>query len=302
MPSADAPSPRALEFERAAPPLPIEMRPIPAGKATLGSTAGEARAARDECVAESGEANCPVDVFDREAPVTITPVGSFQLAAHEVTNAELFAWLGQRSPVRVTKDDGGVEWIADDRGPLAAIAGPEATASGIALAGGHLAVRPGFGDRPAVWVSHVGAGRFCADAGMRLPSATEWEWAARGPDRRRFPWGNAFFVCRRAVVARDAKLPCSEEGAGPASIVDPMQDRTPEGVDGLGGNVAEWVADAAPSGWQQSGRACGAVGCFVVKGGDWASLPWTARAAAARIAPADFGSGAIGWRCARDRT
>jgi toxoflavin biosynthesis protein ToxD len=114
---------------------------------------------------------------------------------------------------------------------------------------------PGREDHPVVLVSHADAEAFAAwlsdETGhrWRLPTALEWEKAARGPDGLRFPWGAAWDPAR--LNSHDAgpfdTLPVGSfpEGASPYGLLD------------AAGQVFEWTASRAGQ------------NRFLVKGGSW---------------------------------
>jgi formylglycine-generating enzyme required for sulfatase activity len=50
---------------------------------------------------------------------------------------------------------------------------------------------PAYDSYPAIAVNWWSAYAFARFEGKRLPTSLEWEAAARGPDGRLFPWGDA---------------------------------------------------------------------------------------------------------------
>jgi len=99
---------------------------------------------------------------------------------------------------------------------------------------------------PAVEVAWDEAMAFCkylsaldgSGATYRLPTEAEWEFAARGPLGRVYPWGNA------APGPRHANLLGRADGFERLAPVGSFPDgATPEGVHDMIGNAAEWCLD-----------------------------------------------------------
>jgi serine/threonine-protein kinase len=82
---------------------------------------------------------------------------------------------------------------------------------------------------PVVWVSYFDALAYCEWAGLTLPTEWLWEKAARGPDGRPFPWGDAFPFPLANVRSRST---CAV-GSFPRT-------RTAYGCEDMVGNVSEW--------------------------------------------------------------
>lgn len=156
---------------------------------------------------------------------------------------------------------------------------------------------PGAGDdHPVVYVTSLEAMKFCQwlekqdGRKYRLPTEAEWEYAARGTDGRKYPWGNnddrgdlanfadasTSFSWRHPVL-NDGYAESSPVGAFPAGA-------SFFGVEEMAGNVWEWCLEFLQplSGRPKRNPRGATVGSQrVCRGGSWksrfASLRTTAR-------------------------
>lgn len=164
------------------------------------------------------------DGEERELP-------AFYVDRHEVTNERFAGFVAETGHVTTAERLGNANLIVDGRwtnheglswrhprGPQSSLAGRER--------------------EPVVYVSWDDAEAFARWCGKELPTAEQWQKAARGTDGRLYPWGNEW-----------DEQACANAGTspqGPAPVGSYPKDRSPWGAFDLCGNVGEWTRTLAP--------------------------------------------------------
>lgn len=153
--------------------------------------------------------------------------------------------------------------------------------------------RPERRSHPVNCVSWTQAKAYCAWAAKRLPTEQEWEYAARAPDSRRYPWGAAIpsvQLCWQRAE-RDGSA-----GLGTCACGEAQGDVSALGVKDLAGNVREWTNDSY---CPYSRPGCDST-TKVIRGGAWADEdPLGVRAALRNGKPLEYASDTVGFRCVR---
>jgi len=87
---------------------------------------------------------------------------------------------------------------------------------------------------PVVWVTWYDALAFCEWAKVRLPSDAEWEKAARGTDKRLYPWGNQLPTPELANYDNTVR--------DTTAVMYYPKGQSPYGVYDMAGNTWEWIS------------------------------------------------------------
>jgi sulfatase modifying factor 1 len=258
----------------------IELIPIPFGLCDLDDAPGDplewppekhnlARGVTSELV----EAFCV-----SRAPITIEQYASFVKQEQYKTRAEIDGYGYCHD---------GARWRYTNAASWRLPAGP-------------LGVRDGLERQPVAHITVRDAEAFCAWASrasgrkVRLPTEAEWVRAARGHERRRFPWGDALPDPERCNFGNPfgRPSPVGAHGAAGASAF---------GCDDMAGNVFEWTASAyTQRGSPRPTTAPDPVAPRVTKGGAFCFGPAQARCAARGRVDPGWSTAFIGFRVVVD--
>jgi formylglycine-generating enzyme required for sulfatase activity len=212
------------------------------------------------------------DAQPNEQPLTPVSLSGFYIAQHPITNAQYERF----DPTHKTKRMDGAD-----------------------------------GDHPVVYVTSFEAVKFCEWLSQkdgrtyRLPTEAEWEFAARGTDGRKYPWGNKsgrgefanFADASTAFAWRDPQI---NDGYPVTSPVGAF----PRGasffaIEDMAGNVWEWCLDffqplAGSPKQNPRGPASGMKRMY--RGGSWKSRYTNLRATARASNAPNYSCNDIGFR------
>jgi formylglycine-generating enzyme required for sulfatase activity len=255
---------------------------VPTGEFHMGSDTDEAETALDLCkeyIGDLGAGICQRASFRNEQPAHVVTLDGFWIDRTEVTNGQY----------RQCVQAGGCV------PPVKSSSHTRDSYYGDSL----------FNDYPVIWVRWDQADDYCAWAGRRLPTETEWEYAARGPEGLLFPWGDSF----DGTVVNYCDVDC--DGVNDETVDDGYPDTAPVGSFPTGvswcgaldmaGNVREWVADwygDYPSQRQVNPTGPSSGDSHIPRGGSWYDMPDDVRSANRGENSSDYSRHKVGFRCA----
>ncbi len=183
-------------------------------------------------------------------------------------------WMGQDDGPESNRPQHAVylDAFAMDRTEVTMAAFAEfVAATGYQAKGWESDVRKVHAGEPAAGIVWQDADSYCRWIGKRLPTEAEWEKAARGTDKRIYPWGNQW----NADCANT-----TDSGYGRAGLPVPvgsfLDGASPYGALDMAGNVAEWVSDYFDADYyaispERNPTGPDIVVDHVLRGGSWAS-------------------------------
>jgi formylglycine-generating enzyme required for sulfatase activity len=208
-------------------------------------------------------------------PMALVPAGCYQSGSED---GDLDEWQGVQRCFNLPF------WIDRD----------EVSSEQFERLGGTTAYPPAFDDAmlPRTNMTYFEARDFCHARGLRLPTEWEWEYAARGPDRLIYPWGNTFEAENAVLISTSNKQPrrsgSRSDGMSWVGALD------------LAGNVWEWTSSIYDFEFQPRRTASERDSSLrVIRGGGWDSIAYDLRTSERNWESEYTFNERIGFRCVR---
>jgi len=253
---------------------------VPAGRFIAGSTSEERATAYDDYARTADpEAVQVAPAFDGEDDRHVVSLSAFRLDLMPVTQAQFAEFVVEEHVTAPSIDEAG--WRAEGFS--------EALAPQIARFAWTTGRPPnGREDHPVVLVTWGDADRYCAWRGQlrgnrrRLPTADEFEKAARGDGGLAYPWGNVF-EADKLNSALNKLGDTTPVGTYPAGA-------SPYGLLDMAGNVLQWTSTPVAGHGDE----------MVVKGSAWDDPAGVGRGASQNRRGKPERRVRVGFRCAGD--
>ena len=191
---------------------------VPAGMFLMGQPMTTGTVIRKLHMYTFGAGSTGADYGDWANETTIEH--PFYLARTKITVAQYCQFLNEiEEPLRFVVFNKWTRFRRNDEGRFEPLAGLDET--GVCTVPWNGAVEY------CRWMSER-TGRVC-----RLPTEAEWEYAARGPENREYPWGDT----------RDYHIEYGYEVTDPLEVGTNPANATPLGICDMIGRVGEWCSD-----------------------------------------------------------
>lgn len=196
----------------------MEMVHVPDGNFPMGSNSSDIDYAVGLCSMNFND--CPRATYEDEQPVHSVSLDGFWIDRTEVTNAQYRRCVEAGVCTSVTTCDWGEPTYTDTS----------------------------RADHPVVCTSWQQARTYCEWAGAKLPTEAQWEYAARGSEGWRFPWGDSFDGTKANYCDTHCELYWADASFDDGYVRTTPVGSYPGGISWCGamdmsGNVWEWVAD-----------------------------------------------------------
>jgi formylglycine-generating enzyme required for sulfatase activity len=272
--------------------------PRPTQMSELSDTRIRVRGGMNMVYVPAGQFEMGSSDDERARPVHTVALDAFWIDKTEVTNAMFTAFLNEQG----NQVEEGVSWLEPGAGHRGIVYGHIEENDGV------FRPQTGYEDYPVIEVSWYGAAAYCSWVGGRLPTEAEWEYAARGPQARAYPWGNTFDGER----ANYCDASCSYDWRD-ADFDDEFAQWAPVGTYpggaswcgalDMAGNVWEWVNDWWSEDYYAHSPADNPQGpdagtLRIARGGSWFDESWRMSPYCRKaLTPSSYRMHWVGFRC-----